>query len=81
MQPEQRQLEAAPRECPSEDALAEFVAGAANDRDREIVERHIDVCARCAATLAMFGGAFEDVSRAPSAMSPSARTAPGAPSR
>jgi tetratricopeptide (TPR) repeat protein len=44
--------------CPGEDALADFLAGDASDSDRELIERHIDRCDRCASTLALFGDAF-----------------------
>jgi tetratricopeptide (TPR) repeat protein len=61
------QSDAAPSvTCPSEEALAEFVAGAADEGARASIEGHIDVCARCAATLAMFGGAYDDLTRDPS---------------
>ncbi len=64
--------------CPSEDVLAEFVAGAASERDRDALERHIDVCGRCAATLAMFGGAYvADESDAPSQLDTTRPSLPG----
>jgi eukaryotic-like serine/threonine-protein kinase len=63
--------------CPSEDVLAEFVAGSACDRDREALERHIDVCGRCAATLAMFGGAYGSASDAPSQLDTTRPSLPG----
>lgn len=44
--------------CPSEDALADFIAGAGTDASRAAVESHIDACTRCAETLALFGGAY-----------------------
>jgi len=56
--------------CPDEESLAEFLAGASSEAEREALERHIDVCERCAATLAMFGGAYVDDTE---------RTQPGLP--
>jgi eukaryotic-like serine/threonine-protein kinase len=44
--------------CPSESALADFVAGAASDGERAAIERHIDACDRCGATLRDYARAF-----------------------
>ncbi|MBK6923122.1 MAG: tetratricopeptide repeat protein [Deltaproteobacteria bacterium] len=57
--------------CPSEEQLGEFLAGDASDEVREQVEQHIDRCARCAQTVALFGGAFSDRPAKASAPSPS----------
>lgn len=44
--------------CPSEELLADFVAGTASDAERDELEHHIDACERCAAVLAFYGDAF-----------------------
>jgi anti-sigma factor RsiW len=44
--------------CPTEDALADFIAGVGDDATRTSIEAHIDTCTRCAETLALFGGAY-----------------------
>ena len=47
-------------DCPSEDALVEFVEGGLDEASVEAIDRHLDQCARCAETVALFGGAFAD---------------------
>ena len=44
--------------CPDEGTLAEFVAGTASAADRDLIERHIDACERCGATLRDYAQAF-----------------------
>ena len=47
-------------DCPSEDVLVEFVSGGGDEAMMEAIERHLDRCARCGETVALFGGAFAD---------------------
>ncbi|MEM9460332.1 MAG: serine/threonine-protein kinase [Myxococcota bacterium] len=50
----------ADEDCPSEDALVEFVSGCGDETTMEAIERHLDRCPRCSETVALFGGAFAD---------------------
>lgn len=50
--------------CPSEDALAVFVDGAASVAAQAALHAHVAACSRCAATLAAFARDFDDATLA-----------------
>jgi tetratricopeptide (TPR) repeat protein/predicted Ser/Thr protein kinase len=54
---------AAAAQCPDEDELALFVSGDSDESARAAIELHIDGCARCAQTIALFGGAYASAHR------------------
>jgi eukaryotic-like serine/threonine-protein kinase len=49
---------ASAQRCPDETALAEFIGGGSTDAEQEAIERHIDACPRCAATVGEYALAF-----------------------
>ena len=65
--------------CPTEDALADFIAGTGDEASRTSIEAHIDACTRCAETLALFGGAYATSAQRAAESPPEPEPEPEAP--